>query len=501
MSSEHVGYAYLSELNGVKAITPDVRSRVMPVSRKERIGDVLAIPRSLQPEANILSHVLYALKHEGINLQILAQVLPLIDETAMREEFESSPTGKYLRAACFLWEHFTEQTINRTTNLQQGNYHPLFNPDQYITTKGYRDKRWRIIFNGLGSLDYCITVKRTEHLQEGLSKDILARTQAFTDSLSPEMLNRTLSWAYLSETRDSFAIEKEIPDAGRVHRFTNLLRQAHRARSIDEDYLTDLQNATINNKFDWAAAFRHEQNYLSNGTGAIGITYIPPEPELCRELMEHWMTFANALPNDVDPLILGAIISFGFVFLHPFMDGNGRLSRFMFHHVLCQRGSLANGLILPVSAVLKDQEREYLEALTDFSEKARAFWDVTYIDIDNIHFSFEGCDAIYRYWDGTACAELMVNASEEAMEQHIRKEVAYLSQYDALKRRIDREYDIADKTLSKLIMFCLSQNGRISKNRRTQHQYDVQAEVFDAIEQAYVELFNNQPKHKQDTDD
>lgn len=77
---------------------------------------------------------------------------------------------------------------------------------------------------------------------------------------------------------------------------------------------------------------------------------------------------------------MASIVSFGFVFVHPFMDGSGRLSRFLFHQVLCQRGALQNGLVLPVSIVLRQNESEYLDALQAFSEPARQYWDVTYID-------------------------------------------------------------------------------------------------------------------------
>lgn len=489
MRVEYAGYAYLASLDTIKSLELDITCQVVSVQRKEVIDKVIAIPAGLKPAEKVLSQILFALKHEGVNMQILAQALPLVEESDIRKEFDSSPTGKYIRSACFLWEHFTGQTVKRTQQLTQGNYIPLFDPDRYITTQGYKDKRWRIIFNGLGSLDYCITVRRTERLEQALSRDVLQKVRAFTDSLDSSLLNRALSWVYLSETRDSFAIENEVPDSSKMNRFINLLRRAHETRFIDEDYLVYLQNETINNKYDWAASFRTEQNYLSNGMGAIGVTYVPPGPELCRELMKEWLALVNNMPSDVNPLVLGAILSFGFVFIHPFMDGNGRLSRFMFHHVLCQQGSLSNGLILPVSAVLHDKERDYLDALSTYSAKTRIFWDITYIDIDNITLSFQGHEAIYRYWDGTLCAELMAQASEEAMEQYIKREVAHLSKYDTLKRRIDRAFDISDSTLSKLVIFCLEQNGRISNKRRDQYRYSVPEDVFDALEEAYSELF------------
>jgi len=35
-------------------------------------------------------------------------------------------------------------------------------------------------------------------------------------------------------------------------------------------------------------------------------------------------------------LVRAAVVSFAFVFIHPFMNGNGRLSRFLIHHCLGQ---------------------------------------------------------------------------------------------------------------------------------------------------------------------
>ena len=60
--------------------------------------------------------------------------------------------------------------------------------------------------------------------------------------------------------------------------------------------------------------------------------------------------------------------------------------------------------------------------------------------------------------------------------------------YDALKRRINNQFDINDKTLSKLVIFCLEQKGTLSKKRRDQFQYEVPTDTFDALEQAYSEI-------------
>ncbi|NCP82863.1 MAG: hypothetical protein CO065_04580 [Comamonadaceae bacterium CG_4_9_14_0_8_um_filter_57_21] len=72
--------------------------------------------------------------------------------------------------------------------------------------------------------------------------------------------------------------------------------------------------------------------------------------------VNHFMDMAHRTDRGIDPLVRGTLVSFGFVFAHPFMDGNGRLSRFLFHKVVCGHGQLPNGLVLPVSVAMKRHE-------------------------------------------------------------------------------------------------------------------------------------------------
>ena len=69
---------------------------------------------------------------------------------------------------------------------------------------------------------YCATVRRTPLLEAQLAKDLLRKAAKFTESLPRDILNRTLFWAYLSETQDSFAIEKEAVNADKSRRFVEV---------------------------------------------------------------------------------------------------------------------------------------------------------------------------------------------------------------------------------------------------------------------------------------
>lgn len=175
---------------------------------------------------------------------MLAQALPRIKYRILVESITQAPSSGCLRKVCFLWEAYSNQLVDYTQK-PQGPGVLLFDPKRYITGPSVRNNRWRVDFNGLGTLQYCATVQRTPEVEGLLEYDILGRSKEVIDSLPKEMMDRAVNWAYLSETDSSFAIEKETPSQQKSERFVQLLRQAHGRQPPTEDYLVSLQNNTI----------------------------------------------------------------------------------------------------------------------------------------------------------------------------------------------------------------------------------------------------------------
>jgi hypothetical protein len=50
------------------------------------------------------------------------------------------------------------------------------------------------------------------------------RINQFVATLPPNIMDRAINWAYLSETADSFAIEREAPSEDKSRRSMQLLR-------------------------------------------------------------------------------------------------------------------------------------------------------------------------------------------------------------------------------------------------------------------------------------
>ena len=467
MSKRLLGYEFLRDHLKLSAFPSMRPAYIGSVTKVVQRSDGLEVPASVAPSSqDPLEHIQFALKHEDVNLQILAQCLPRIGAGPLIEAFCSRPASKYLRITAYLWEQFNDQELEGVPQAI-GPYVPLFDPGKYLTGKPRRNSKWRVDFNGLGSLQLCPTVRRTGAIAALLAQDTLGRAQAFIEGMKQETLDRTMSWSYLSETESSFAIEQEKPSPGKAEAFAQLLMQARENTPITEKYLVDLQNLAVTNPLARDLEFRNRQNWLRGpGSGVLGISYVPPAPQLVPGLMQSIMDMLNDADPAQSPLVMGALASFAFVFVHPFMDGNGRLSRFLFHKAVCQSEVLKQGLVLPISVAMKRNEDQYLQALKSFSAPARRLWDVLMIDDEHFEFTFKGDPSIYRYWDATPCVEFGLRMAEQALEVDLRQETEYLHKYDAIARQVNERIDLSSNTLALMVRLSLQNGGRFSSGKR-----------------------------------
>jgi Fic family protein len=85
-----------------------------------------------------------------------------------------------------------------------------------------------------------------------------------------------------------------------------------------------------------------------------GSDYVPPAPGKVPQLMRVWADTLNEM--DADAVSRAVVGHWGFVHVHPFMDGNGRLSRLLMNLVLGAAG-------LPWTIIRAEERREYFSAL------------------------------------------------------------------------------------------------------------------------------------------
>jgi Fic/DOC family len=488
---EYVGYQHLIDRLGLRLLPLRCPAQIRAVTRIERLDRVLAIPTRLAPQDTLLEHLLFALKHEGTELAVLAAAFRHIDPAELMLELRRTPSGAYIRVLCYLWEWLTGRQFEDLPAAVSGRAHALFDPVRYLTSgHSRRDPRWHVINNALGDARYCPSIRRTEELEALIAQNPLEQVLDYLKGVPPQTLDRVLAWAYLHETQSSYEIEREHPSSSKTEAFASLLRQVQEHRELDEEYLTQLQNAAVTNDFVREGSYRQFQNYLTDGAhGAVGVTYVPPAPALAHDMMQSLYRLAHGEQTPgLDPLARAAMVSFGFVFIHPFGDGNGRLSRFLAHYTLARTGALPNGTILPLSIAMKRNETSYLRALQDFSSPVRRLWDVHWIDASDYSFTFNGDEAVYRYWDATAATTFVYQMALETLRHDLRAEVRYLGSYDMVVRAVNERFDIQGPLLTTLVRMAYQNGGSLSKHRRKQYEDRVDPNVMDYIDEQMTSM-------------
>jgi len=193
--------------------------------------------------------------------------------------------------------------------------------------------------------------------------------------------------------------------------------------------------------------------------------------------------------SDYDAVLTATLIAFGFVFIHPFEDGNGRIHRYLFHHVLAEKKFVSKGLVFPVSAVILDRVDEYRQTLEHYSRQRLDLIKWRSTDKGNVEVLNETIN-LYRYFDATKQAEFFFKCVEETVNKTLPEEVEYLTKYDLLNDFIKNYIDMPDKRVDLLIRFLSQNNGKLSKRARGKAFNALTDKEVHAIENKYDEIFH-----------
>jgi hypothetical protein len=296
-------------------------------------------------------------------------------------------------------------------------------------------------------------------------------------------------------------VEREKPSPDRAQRFADLLRQADTSHPLTEERLAELQNAVVDPRFH-EFGWRGQQNWLGDDLGyRQKVDFVPPRPEDVPTLMQGLLDTAEkaraniqaddddtATESSLDPLIFAATIAFGFVFIHPFMDGNGRIHRYLIHEVLANAGFTPRGIVLPVSAVILANLDRYVTVLENFSKPVR---ERTIHSPGLPDAVASGNDAVYfSYFDATEHTEFLCWALVQTIENDLQEEIDFLVGFGRAQKSLNELLDWPRHSLSLFIRVVHQNEDRLSKAKKESH-FDWMTEEEIALAEAGVkEAFN-----------
>jgi len=195
--------------------------------------------------------------------------------------------------------------------------------------------------------------------------------------------------------------------------------------------------------------------------------------------------------NEFDAVLAAALIAFGFVFIHPFEDGNGRIHRYLIHHVLAKKQFALQGIIFPVSASILNHITDYRNVLESYSHPLLDFIEWKETDDHNVEVINNTID-YYRYFDATRHAEFLYDCVQDTIENIIPEEINYLNRYDTFKRYLEEEFDMPDKLIALAVRSLDQNNGRLSKRSREKELKEMNDAEVEAMEKKYKEVFSEE---------
>lgn len=451
---------------------------------------------SAWPGDHWCEHLEFALKHEGLNLQLLWHLFRKTDEAELLAHITSKPAGKYARKAGFLFEWLTGRELPLATALT-GNYEPLLDDKRYLTAPNKPNTRWRVHDNLPGTPAFCPLIERAP-LQAGLGWTPTAALAELREHYDAALFARATAWLYLMETRSTNEIESETPSPKRAERFVQQLKNAGQLglqEALSHDALVTLQESFVDPKGRVPVGLRNIQNYVgSEGLyGSPKVAYPCPPPELAVQLLDALATTV-ARTEGQHPVVRAAVASFGFVYIHPFEDGNGRISRYLIHDVLVREGFTPAGFIFPVSAVILKRLVDYTTALERHSEPVLRLAEYHFDPLSKqlVLENPELLEPLYRYPDLTAQTAFLMDATRECAEVALVQELAHLDAMERAKQRLRETVDIEDRRLNLLLAMIHQNGGQLSKNKRTGEFADLDDAEIAHAQQCYEEAFRGE---------
>jgi Fic family protein len=151
--------------------------------------------------------------------------------------------------------------------------------------------------------------------------------------------------------------------------------------------------------------FRRQQNYIGSRVGGVErIRFTPPDWMKLQHSLSNWEKYYQ---SDDDPWVRLALIHAQFEFLHPFLDGNGRLGRILIPIFLFEK-NLLSAPTFYMSEYIEKHRDEYIDRLSRLGRVTNS----------------------WRNW-----TEFFLNAIAAQAQQNAIKAEAILSLYEGLKEK------------------------------------------------------------------
>jgi hypothetical protein len=499
---------------------------VMPLAVASRIGGrrsthagrpttVETYVESMRPAQTLRGHLTFHLKHEAPHFELLSRLFASCDAGEIAAWVADEPTGQYARRAAFLYEFFTGHELPVPPGIG-GGYHDAISAQDLVAASPEQaeiNKRWRIRDNMPGTRAFCPMIVKAQVGAAALGLDVRALIHDLEVEFGEELLLRSAVWMTLRESRASFEIEGEADKTDRIQRFADVLaRRTGQGDGLPLDAisLAELQREILGARTT-VRSFGLRQSPVFVGEVVRYqevVHYAAPPPEDLAAMLAGLQTFLDRTRGQ-SPVMRSAVAAFGFVYIHPLADGNGRVHRFLVNDVLRRDGVVQEPMILPVSSLIASDasERRAYDRILDvvsrplmrtlsetyrFAETATA-----YPDGIASNFVFDGADSArhaWRYLDLSQHVAYMADVVQRTVREDMLEESRYLRSHGRARIAIKEIVEMPDLQIDRVIRSVQNNRGELSGALRRELPIFEDPVLWAAVVEAVHRSFEHGPK-------
>jgi len=155
---------------------------------------------------------------------------------------------------------------------------------------------------------------------------------------------------------DRYISEREIFEAKNLGRVVSYINKRAKEQELDLEVILSLHKMLISNiRDDVAGRFRSDNEYVRVGS------HIAPGPKEVKDRLQRMLAEYNASSHE-SIIKRIARLHLTFEYIHPFVDGNGRIGRVINNYLLIREG------FVPINIKFIGRKK-YYEAFKEFDEK------------------------------------------------------------------------------------------------------------------------------------
>lgn len=485
LETTRAGYQWLAKQYNISPVQPfRIDSQIVKSRSTQRSDGFIHefYQPALKPDDTFEGHLTFALKREGIHLEFLTRLFAVISVEMLENWINAEPSGQYARRACFFYEWLTGNRL-KFYGVTVGNYVDAIDETLYFTASHPENNpRWRVRDNLPGTREFCPLIFRTDKVRRAEEYDCAKHLANLEIEYGQDLLMRSAVWLTIKESQASFKIEHEDKQIDRIKRFAATIerRCGYYDNPLSELSLTELQSEILGARATNYGIRKSPVFVGENDPYALTVVhYVAPHWKDAQSMLSGLSVFADRTRGK-SAVIRATTLSFGFVYIHPMADGNGRISRFLINDTLRRDNSVPAPFILPISAtivssihnrhaydhILEVFSRPFMRHYHDcyrFAENSIGEDDVEY----NFYFdAYDDACAAWRYPDLTEHTEYLASVIDQTINLEMRKEAGYLRSIRNARARIKEVIEGPDTVIDQIIRSIRDNHGALSNKLR-----------------------------------